>query len=244
MNVIVNGDDFGYSIGQNLGILECFENGIMTSTSLMPNMPGFDHAVQLMRTYDKLHVGLHFVMTVGKPLSNAREIVNTQGMFDRDLDKIANADVNEIRKEYRAQLDKFLSTGFKPTHLDFHYGITDKQYQVILELAKELDIPVRAMDKEAEAKAAAAHLTYSKNFIQDFYDKGVTLENLINIFESNKDKDLIEIMSHPAYVDATILKNSRYTIQRAMEVEILTCAEIKEYLQNHPEIKCISYRDL
>lgn len=29
----MNIDDFGYSIGQNLGIVECFKNVIMTSTS-------------------------------------------------------------------------------------------------------------------------------------------------------------------------------------------------------------------
>lgn len=36
----------------------------MTSTSLMVNMPGFDHAVSLMKQYpDLLHVGIHLVTT-------------------------------------------------------------------------------------------------------------------------------------------------------------------------------------
>lgn len=244
MKVIVNGDDFGYSKGQNLGILECFRKGIMTSTSLMVNMPGFDHAVELMRQYPELNVGLHFVMTVGKPLSDALHIVNEDGVFDRDLDKIAKVDRAEIRKEYQAQLDKFLATGFTPTHLDFHYGITDKQYQVILELAKEINVPVRAMDKKAEGLAEVMGLRYSQNFVQDFYGEGVTIETLIRIFEENKDKKLIEIMSHPAYVDATILHNSSYTTQRAIEMELLTSYDIIQYLQQHPEIELISYRDL
>ena len=45
MRVIINADDFGFSKGVNLGILESFENGVVTDTSLMCNMPCFDHAI-------------------------------------------------------------------------------------------------------------------------------------------------------------------------------------------------------
>ena len=45
MKVIMNADDFGFSRGVNLAILEGFQHGILTSTSLMVNMPGFEHAV-------------------------------------------------------------------------------------------------------------------------------------------------------------------------------------------------------
>ena len=35
MRLIVNGDDFGYSPGQNYGIVEAYQKGILRSTSLM-----------------------------------------------------------------------------------------------------------------------------------------------------------------------------------------------------------------
>ena len=38
-SLIVNGDDFGASQGINLGILEAHEKGILTSASLMVDMP-------------------------------------------------------------------------------------------------------------------------------------------------------------------------------------------------------------
>lgn len=64
MKVIMNADDFGFSKGVNWAILEGFQQGILTSTSLMVNMPGFDHAVSLMKQYpDLLHVGIHLVTT-------------------------------------------------------------------------------------------------------------------------------------------------------------------------------------
>lgn len=245
MKLIVNGDDFGYSIGQNLGILECFKNGVMTSTSLMVNMPGFNHAIELMKNNSELKVGIHLVMTVGSPISTGlNEIVNKDGIFDRDMAKIETANIEEIRKEYRAQVDKFLSTGFTPVHIDFHYAVTNEQYQVAMEIAKELNIPVRGMDKVWEDKLDENNIKHSKNFNCDFYNEGVSLENLISILENNLDKDYMELMSHPAYVDSTILRNSSYNTKRAFELEILTSNEIKEYIKNNDNIELISYKDL
>lgn len=244
MKVIVNADDFGYSKGQNLGVLECFQEGIVSSTSLMVNMPGFDHAIELMRQYSCLKVGLHFVMTVGKPLSDARGLTNEDGYFDHDLERIEKAEIQEIEKEYRAQLNKFMQSGFKPTHLDYHYGCTNKQYEIIMKLAKELNIPIRAIDRDVEEKARLKQVKSSRNFMNQFYDDGVSLDNLLQIFENNKDKDLIEIMCHPAYVDATILKNSSYHIKRAFEKEILTSEKVKEFLKEHEDIQLISYQEL
>lgn len=43
--MIVNADDFGFSEAVNHGILKAMQEGIVTSTSIMANMPGFAHAV-------------------------------------------------------------------------------------------------------------------------------------------------------------------------------------------------------
>lgn len=244
MKLIVNGDDFGYSVGQNLGILECFKNGIMTSTTLMVNMSGFDHAVELMKTNKELNVGIHLVMTVGKPVSKGlKTIVNKDGVFDRDISKIDNGDIEEIREEYKAQIDKFLATGFIPTHIDFHYYASKKQYEVAMEFAKELNIPMRAMDNSFEELLSKNKVRYCKNHNTEFYDGGVTLDNLISILDKNKSNDYMELMCHPAYVDSTILKNSSYNTKRAFELELLTSNEIKNYIKNN-NIELINFKSL
>ena len=38
-SVIINADDFGYSPAVNAGIIKAYEDGILTSTTLMANMP-------------------------------------------------------------------------------------------------------------------------------------------------------------------------------------------------------------
>ncbi|AEB07287.1 YdjC family protein [Coriobacterium glomerans PW2] len=47
--LIINADDFGYSAGINHGILDAFTEGILTSATLMANMPGFDMAADMAR---------------------------------------------------------------------------------------------------------------------------------------------------------------------------------------------------
>ncbi len=47
--LIVNADDFGLSFGVNQGIIEAFEHGIVTSTSLMVNWIGAAEAAAYAR---------------------------------------------------------------------------------------------------------------------------------------------------------------------------------------------------
>ncbi len=47
--LIINSDDFGYSKGINHAILDTHIDGVLTSTTLLANLPGFDHAIALAR---------------------------------------------------------------------------------------------------------------------------------------------------------------------------------------------------
>ena len=97
MKLIMNADDFGFSRGVNLGILEAFQNGVVSSTSLMVNMPGFNHAVELMKQYpDVLNVGIHLVTSVEYALTKGlKTVADENGHFYHNHDKIKNCDLDE-----------------------------------------------------------------------------------------------------------------------------------------------------
>lgn len=67
-NVIINADDFGLSEGINKGIVKAFRDGLLTSTSLMVNMPGFEDAISLIRENPDLSLGIHINIIRGKPV--------------------------------------------------------------------------------------------------------------------------------------------------------------------------------
>ena len=57
--LIVNADDLGLSVGVNQGIIQSFEQGIVTSSSLMVRAPAAEAAAAYARSHPSLSLGLH-----------------------------------------------------------------------------------------------------------------------------------------------------------------------------------------
>ncbi|OUQ34246.1 ChbG/HpnK family deacetylase [Massilimicrobiota timonensis] len=246
MKVIMNADDFGFSRGVNLAILEGFQHGILTSTSLMVNMPGFEHAVSLMKQYpDLLHVGIHLVTTVQySVVKGLKTLTDENDHFYRDPEIIEKSDQSELDKEYQAQMDKFLATGLKPDHIDFHVCTTPKQLKAAMKLAQKYHLPMRAQDQQIEGILKEHGIVYAPCHIPDFYDHG-TVNTLLKLFEKALDekREMIELALHPAYVDQTLLDLSSYHVQRAREFASLMNPEVATFIQQH-DIELISFEDL
>lgn len=246
MKVIMNADDFGFSKGVNLAILEGFQHGILTSTSLMVNMPGFEHAVSLMKQYpDLLHVGIHLVTTVQySVVKGLKTLTDENDHFYRDPEIIEKSDQSELDKEYQAQMDKFLATGLKPDHIDFHVCTTPKQLKAAMKLAQKYHLPMRAQDQQIEGILKEHGIVYAPCHIPDFYDHG-TVNTLLKLFEKALDekREMIELALHPAYVDQTLLDLSSYHVQRAREFASLMNPELATFIQQH-DIELISFEDL
>ena len=246
MKVIMNADDFGFSKGVNLAILEGFQHGILTSTSLMVNMPGFEHAVSLMKQYpDLLHVGIHLVTTVQySVVKGLKTLTDENDHFYRDPEIIEKSDQSELDKEYQAQMDKFLATGLKPDHIDFHVCTTPKQLKAAMKLAQKYHLPMRAQNQQIENILKEHGIVYAPCHIPDFYDHG-TVNTLLKLFEKALDekREMIELALHPAYVDQTLLDLSSYHVQRAREFASLMNPEVATFIQQH-NIELISFEDL
>ena len=152
--MIVNSDDYGRTPDISRGIREAHLQGVVTSTTCMMNIPttADDVLVALKETPD-LKLGVHLVLTMGKPLS-AREavssVVDENGNFFKYqpfIDNIPNLDMDEVKAEWRLQIERFIQTaGRKPTHLDSHHHssfFSAKLFRTMLELAKEYDCAIR-----------------------------------------------------------------------------------------------------
>ena len=124
--VIINADDFGYSSAVNLGIIKAYKEGILTSTTLMANMPGCDEAINLAKENPDLGVGGHLVLTCGKPLTKGESFVDGKGDFYSltEYKKHRNEmSDEEIFQEWSYQIDYLMDHGLKLTHLDSHHHV-------------------------------------------------------------------------------------------------------------------------
>ena len=129
--LIVNADDFGLNSAANAGIIECFQAGSVTSTTLMANSPGFAEAVALARVNPALGVGLHFNLTWGAPLlplPASSTLVNAEGDFlnRRQLGWRALAGklaLHDVEAELDAQFSRLRENGIQVTHVDSHQHV-------------------------------------------------------------------------------------------------------------------------
>jgi hopanoid biosynthesis associated protein HpnK len=127
--LIVNGDDFGFTCGVNRGIVQAFREGILTSTTLMANGEAFEDAIELARANPRLGVGCHIVLVGGRavaPVAEVSSLVDRQGCLPKTLAGLllrltsGRVHAQHLESEIRAQLRRIHSAGIDPTHLDTH----------------------------------------------------------------------------------------------------------------------------
>lgn len=127
--LIINGDDFGYSEAVNRAILQAHREGVLTSASLMVNERAASRAVEMAKANPSLAVGLHLVLVLGRaalPHSEIPHITDAAGNFTNSS---FQAGINyyfnpaarrELRREMRAQFERFAATGLPFSHVDGH----------------------------------------------------------------------------------------------------------------------------
>jgi predicted glycoside hydrolase/deacetylase ChbG (UPF0249 family) len=122
--LIVNADDFNTHADRNRGILEAAAKGIVTSTTIMANMPGLKEALPgLLRTFGN-RIGIHLNLTMGRPLtSGAASLVTPSGSFPDKRTAWKNAlfgrmDLGQVEREFAAQIALLRNSGVRPDHID------------------------------------------------------------------------------------------------------------------------------
>ncbi|MCE6988460.1 polysaccharide deacetylase family protein [Dyadobacter sp. CY323] len=130
--VIFHVDDAGMSYSSNEGAKKSIHDGIATSCSIMMPCPWAASFTKYAIANPKMDAGLHLTLTSEwqdyrwPPLSG---IPNSPGLVDHEScmwhtveQVIKHASADEVEKEIRAQLDRALKLGLKPTHMDSHMG--------------------------------------------------------------------------------------------------------------------------
>jgi hopanoid biosynthesis associated protein HpnK len=130
--LIVSADDFGMSPGVNAGVLRAHREGILTDASLMVNGAAASAAIEMARATPTLSVGLHLVLAQGRatlPPAAIPDLVDDQGLFRvhpirAALGYFFTPGVRaQVRRELAAQIEKFLATGLRLSHIDGHVNI-------------------------------------------------------------------------------------------------------------------------
>ena len=124
--VIVHADDFGETGDITEGICLGIEAGVVTSTSVMVNMPGTADALRRMpRLAQQASFGIHLNLCEGRPLTRGATLMDANGQFLRKRTLAAHAltgklSLSELEAEVTAQIGILLDVGVRVSHLDGH----------------------------------------------------------------------------------------------------------------------------
>jgi Uncharacterized protein conserved in bacteria len=247
--IIINADDFGITKGVSLGILDSMEKGVVTETTAMANGWYIEEALNEAKKRGISNIGIHLTLSWGKPILPKEEvssIVDENGNFYRRVENVKEPNFNEVEKELRAQINKLLSLGLKPTHLDAHHHffvVSKELTDIVIKLAKEMNIPLRCVYSKDYPYYIEKGVRTTNNTSIDFYGDNTTEEFLIKLLENTAEDETLEVMCHPAYVDEDLIKATSYNTNRAKEFEVLTSGSISEYIKNNG-IKLIGFNEI
>ena len=135
--LVVNADDLGRTAGVNQGIFHAHERGIVTSASLMVRWPAAEHAVESIRAYPRLGIGLHVDLA---------EWSFRGGEWRCEYEVVSVDDTASVVQETARQLERFRGlVGREPTHLDSHQHVHRREPAggVLLDVARRLGVPLR-----------------------------------------------------------------------------------------------------
>jgi predicted glycoside hydrolase/deacetylase ChbG (UPF0249 family) len=124
--LIVNADDLGLSPGVNEGIVQAIESGCVRSTTALAGAPAFTEGIEKAAGLDGVGIGIHLNLT-GPWNAPPKKI--PAGFFRGTPGPLLTAcltariDLGFAERCLREQIESFLRTGIKPTHLDGHHHI-------------------------------------------------------------------------------------------------------------------------
>src|SRR3954449_2604077 len=148
--VIVNCDDLGSTRSANVAIYEALRDGLATTATLMVPCPWARDAAAMYRGED---VGVHLTLNSEwsnyrwGPITHSPSLLDGDGGFPRTVEDVwDHADIDEARKECRAQLERAIYWGFDVSHIDSHMGalqLRPEFFDIYLELAVDFRLPLR-----------------------------------------------------------------------------------------------------
>lgn len=270
--LLVNADDLGLSSAINAGILQAHIHGIVTSTSIVASGQAFDEGVELANQHPSLGVGVHLTLVEENSVSQnvpslaPHEVLPaTYGQLVKNV-LAGRIRLSDIEKEFRAQIEKCLLAGLKPTHLDSHqhthalplifpiairiandYRITGIRIPRGNPTFQDLSAP-RFASKCVLSLFAHADALFPRRFckttdhFKGLFESGALSESrLLQILEKLPE-GTSELVCHPGCDDPSP-RYSSWNQRRQLELASLTSASARTAIQNLG-IELMNYKQL
>lgn len=262
MKLLVQGDDFGFTRGVTLGIVDSVDKGILRNTGLFTNMPAASFAATFMKDRPQVCFGVDFNLVAGKPVSNPKDVphlVDENGYFIKSGIRVRDVlwsseegrrklfPKDEVVKEIRAQYEKFIElTRTKPGYLHPHSIMPETYIEAIRELSEEKNIPF-SMDTfkkyDLYFPKMESPVSKTKMFEPNSQLEKDTTKQIVDGFENMLKHEKCAIICHPGYLDADLLDKTTLSIERVRDAQAYMSDVVNDWVREN-NVELITYRDL
>jgi predicted glycoside hydrolase/deacetylase ChbG (UPF0249 family) len=233
--LIVTADELGFCHSANVGVFECLHTGLVTSASLMVPCPWAREAAARYRGED---IGVHLTLNAEReyyrwgPITHAPSLLGGDGGFPRTREDVwDHADLDEVHRECRAQIERAILWGFDVSHLSAHLGtlpLRPEFFDVYLDLAVEFSLPLRIIGRDREGLLGfPAHEVAADAgvvFADDTVDAAVGSRELFLEHLAQLGPGVTELRLHPA-VDSAELRAVTNDWQARVDDHQMVCTE-------------------
>ena len=266
--LIITAEDAGLCNATNEAIIQIFQRGTITSTSIMAPCSWSLEMIDYAKRNPSYSYGLQLTLTseyknlyTWRPITSSEKVpslINDKGMMWSEMSELyKNGTISQIETELRAQIDWAKKCGLPINFLTSHLEVltyNQAYFDVLVKLAAEYGLPIRFLnnpnygnDIEAREKTLA-----SKGILHPDY----IIWNELDSIKSNKDvkpvlesiiKNLkpgvTELFVHPSILSPEIKNLTRTYSRKVEEYEWLINPELLTLLKQS-NIKLVSYKDL
>jgi predicted glycoside hydrolase/deacetylase ChbG (UPF0249 family) len=264
--LIIHADDLAVAHSVNAASFAALDTNAVTSASIMVACAWLTEISSYAKTHPDADLGLHLTLTSEwktyrwgpvESTDKVSSLLAPDGYLWPDAESAArNIKPEQAEREIRAQIQRAIALGIRPTHLDSHMGTlfaTPQLFSVFVKVAHELKLPFLAVNVTDERRKLLALLT----------ERDIVLDSLVmadpsikpgswEVFYSSAIKNLkpglTEMIVHLGHDDAELqavtFDHPDYgSAWRQRDFDVVTSPTFKKLLaENH--IVLVRWRDL
>ncbi len=263
--LILHADDLGFAHSADVASFDALDKGAISSASIMMPTPWVTEVAAYARAHPNADLGLHLTLTSEWETYRwgsieAREkvpsLLDSAGTFPNDEAIVAkNAKPAEVERELRAQIQRALALGIRPTHLDSHMGslfTTPELIATYVKVAREYRVPFLGLRGDRRTAPPAPFL--ATDVLVDtviIADPSVPRDkwkefylNAVNNLKPGLTEMIVHLGRDDAEMQAVMVNHEPYgSAWRQRDYDVVSSPEFRKALKDNRVI-LVTYRDL
>jgi predicted glycoside hydrolase/deacetylase ChbG (UPF0249 family) len=259
--LILHADDLGVAHSVNAASLDALDRGAISSASIMMPTPWVTEVAAYAKAHPDADLGLHLTLTSewktyrwGSVESSDKvpSLLGADGTFPSETAPVAAAaKPDEVERELRAQIERALALGIRPTHVDSHMGAlfaAPALMATYVKVARAYRLPFLALRNMPGATLSERDIVLDTVIIASpAVPRDRWREFYLNAITSLK-PGLSEIIVHLGHDDAELqavmVEHEPYgSAWRQHDLDVMTSPDFRKALQDN-HVVLVTWREL